>query len=278
MIIAPRGAGLGPVLVVLASPSGDSRNLIDQGIDALLTWDRRTVDYAATRPELRARALPADRAYVLLAPSRAASPTRATAATDDPRLAALRTSLQRDVVRGDAPSDGAWWATGDQLVRCTISPASTSPLPASAPRERRLVHPLGDRLAGELAQRVVALASWDRGASDESAVLRELIPAPSDPADRPLVAAALGDSALARSLTRAADVAYLLPLPRRALDACAAWRAVVARAPWAVVDQLALVADAGPTLITGPRAPSLTVDWDNTLRVVPRTPDVRAPR
>ena len=77
---------------------------------------------------------------------------------------------------------------------------------------------------------------------------------------------------------RGADVAYILPLPRRPLGACAAWRSIIARAPWVTASNLALIADAGPTLITGPRAPALTVDWDNTLRVVTRTAPVRDPR
>jgi hypothetical protein len=144
-------------------------------------------------------------------------------------------------------------------------------------RSRRLVYPLDDRLAGEIAERLVALLTWDR-ASEESAVLRELMPELREDADRPVVAAALDGAALGRATVRGADLAYLVSLPRRPLDDCAAWGDLVARAPWVTLGVSALIAEAGPTLITGPRAPAMTVDWDNTLRVITRTSPVRDPR
>jgi hypothetical protein len=38
------------------------------------------------------------------------------------------------------------------------------------------------------------------------------------------------------------------------------------RSPWVTVGASALLAEAGPTLITRPRAPAIMVDWDNSIR------------
>jgi hypothetical protein len=277
IVIVPRAGHPGPVLVVPVTPSGDSRNLIDGGVDVLLTWDRRVVDYAATRPELAMRRLPPDRAYVLLTPARA--DPAASPGAEDPRWGSLRMSLARDIVRGSASAADPWWATNALVARCALEtpPAAiASSLPST--RARRLVYPAGDRLAGELAERVVALIAHDRATSTEGAVLREMLGEQSAVTDRPIVVAGLNDDAVNRSLIRGADAAYLVAVERRPLDACAAARSLGLRAPWLTIGALALLAEAGPTLITGPRAPALTVDWDNTLRVVARPESVRDPR
>ena len=147
-----------------------------------------------------------------------------------------------------------------------------NPRTPPAARARRIVYPSEDRVAGELAQRLVALTSYDRGASGESDVLRELIPEPLAGADQPIVAAGLRGRELSRALAAGADLAYLVILPRRPLDPCASWRELAGRAPWASVGSPVLLAEAGPTLITGPGAPAMIVDWDNTLRFSPPPP------
>jgi len=134
------------------------------------------------------------------------------------------------------------------------------------------VYSTDDRVAGDLARRLVALATYDGGASADSSGLRELLPELLQSGAGPLVAAALSDAELSMSLTKGADLGYLLAFPRRALDPCAAWRGLALRAPWVSAALPVLVAEAGPILITGPRAPGLIVEWDNTLRVVTRTP------
>jgi hypothetical protein len=279
IVLVPRTTIAAPVLIVQVTPSGDSRDLIDRGVDVLVTWDRRVVDYAATRAELHATALATDRAYVLLTNARPADPATAFNAEDNLRWATLRASLARDVVRGTATTVEPWWATGELVGRCAIEPApSTVAATPPAARRIRLVYPTEDRLAGELARRLVALATYDRGESAESGVLREFIPQLPDLGARPLVAAGLSDVELSRSLATGSDLAYLIVVPRRPLDACASWRSLTARSPWLTVGASALLAEAGPTLITGPRAPAMIVDWDNTLRFFTPPAALRDPR
>jgi hypothetical protein len=270
MVIVPRPGSGAPVLIVEQAASGDSRDLIDHGLDVLLTWDRRAVEYAATRAELRATPLPTDRAYLLLTSPQSADSAASFRLESDPRWATLRASLTRDVVRGAAPATEPWWATRERLGGCAIEAATTTigPTPPATPT-RRIVYPSDDRLAGELAQRLVALTAYDRDASGESDVLRERIPQMLTGSDRPIVAAGLRGRELSRALATGADLAYLVVVPRRPLDACASWRELAMRAPWVSLGSFVMLAEAGPTLITGPRAPAMTVDWDNTLRFAP---------
>lgn len=281
-ILVPRMSAAAPVLVLRAMRSGDARDLIDQGVDVLVTSDRRVTDYAATQRDLQARPLPPDRAYALLSTLRRASAAASSVTNEDPRWAALRASLARDVIRTDsrAGSD-AWWGTSDEAAACAAGGSVSTPAwnPSTAGgRERRLVYPAADRVAGELARRVVALAAYDRGASAESAALRELLPELVESAGLPLIATGLSDAELSLSLMGGAELGYLVALPRQALDPCAAWRSFATRAPWVTVGLPALIAEAGPTLITSARAPALSVDWDNTVRVVRRNATTRAPR
>jgi hypothetical protein len=279
IVVAPRTPNAGPVLIVQVTPSGDARDLIDRGLDVFVTWDRRAVEYAATRAELQAMPLATDRAYVLLSTARAPDPGKSFDAEEDLRWAALRASLARDVVRDAAPTAEPWWATRARLATCAIDSApSTGAAAGLATRTKRLVFPSDDRLAGELARRIVALTAYDRGPSAEGAVLRELIPELLDGSEQPLVAVGLGDVELSRALARGADLAYLIVLPRRPLDPCASWRNLSTRSPWVTAGSSALVAEAGPTLITGPHAPAMTVDWDNTIRFATPPGSMRDPR
>jgi hypothetical protein len=145
---------------------------------------------------------------------------------------------------------------------------TTAP-PPPATRTSRIVYPSEDRLAGELAQRIVALTAYDQDASGERGVLHELIPQLTAGAERPIVAAGVSGRELSRALATGADLAYLVVLPRRPLDPCASWRELATRAPWVSIGSSVFLAEAGPTLITGPRAPAMIVDWDNTLRFSP---------
>ena len=277
--LIPREPGTAPRIVLRPAASDDARDLIDLGVDVLLTSDRRTTDYAAAQSHVRTRALSPDRSYVLLSPARSVTDSAFT--SDDSRWGSLRAAIARDVVRADAAaSAGSWW-TPRHLERCgsgTSGATAAWNAPTTSPRPRRLLYPADDRLAGEIAERLVALASYGRGTAAEGAALRDLLAASTATASGPLVAHALSDADLSRSLARGADLGYLIAVPFRALDACAEWRTLSARAPWVGVGAPILIAAAGPTLITSARAPALRVQWDNTLRVVARDASARNPR
>jgi hypothetical protein len=132
------------------------------------------------------------------------------------------------------------------------------------------VHSVNDRVAAEIAHRLVALATYEGAASGDAAALRALAPELFARDGGQLIATGAGDAELDRSLLRGADLGYVIALPRRTLDPCLSWRTLASRIPWIRPGAAALLGEAGPALITSPRAPALTVDWDNTLRVPPQ--------
>jgi hypothetical protein len=269
--LLPRIPGAGPVLLVRTIPGNDPRDAIDRGADVLATPDRRIVDYTGMRPDLQATALPADRAYALVSTLRS-SPANDPDPLSEAQWPRIRASLARDVVRAAPPTSGsAWWRSSGNT--CTGGPSSAAPARVARPTtgQRRIVYQASDRLAGEIAQRLVAIASYE-GAAGDSVALRQLLPEWFTRTDVPLVAIGLADSALDRSLQRGADLGYVVALPRRTLDACAEWRRLATRIPWLRTDAPILLAEAGPVLIMAPAAPALTVDWQNTLRVITQPP------
>ena len=291
VLLAPqRGWTTLPVLTLRDSRSGDGRDLIDEGVDVLLTAERSVIDYAATRPELRARPLPPDQAYVLLSTARepggrlpAADPAGPPSPAgfippEDPRWQSLRSALARDVLR-QPWTDGAdrWWISDAGSAGCAVDappPPDVPTHPHSARRTRtplRLVYPAGDRAAAAIASRLVALATEPSPGSSPSQAVRELLPELVTRAEGPLVAVPVSGVELASSLRDRAELGYLLPVPRHALDPCAAWRALAARAPWIVPARTAFVASAGRTLITSSRAPAFVLEWNMMIRVVDAT-------
>jgi hypothetical protein len=274
MTLVPRVPATNPVLSLTASRTGDARDLIDAGVDVMVSADPRILEYAATRPELRLTALPADRTYLLLTTARSVTGASVRASADDPRFDDLRGSFARDVIRGPAAS-GSWWGSADRVVACAAPPPPVEarfPSRTASGGGRRIVYPSSDRLAGDIARRLVAIAAQERESflrARLSGVLPELVT--GNPL---LVAAGLADGDLSASLMRGDDAAYVLPAPSRALDRCVAWRALRARAPWIDSGVPVVLGEAGASLIAGPNAPAITIDGSNTLRI---GSSVRAP-
>src|SRR5207249_9107298 len=78
----------------VVAPGGDPRDLLDEGVDLLLTRQSPALDYAATLPQFVSTPLEWQRTHVLLIPGRA--PT-------SPALSAeAREALAHDAVRGEA--------------------------------------------------------------------------------------------------------------------------------------------------------------------------------
>ena len=101
-----------PSLRFLIAP-GDPRDLLDQGIDLLLTRDPVALDYAATLPQFQSVPLAWERTRVLLTPGRSRS---------SPSLSPeARQVLADDAVRGEARgAEGPfWWQT---LSDCDVPP------------------------------------------------------------------------------------------------------------------------------------------------------------
>jgi hypothetical protein len=141
-------------------PGADARDALDAGTAVLLTRDPAAIAYAASLREWIDAPLEWDRWYLLF--------SRATPATDTAALAAIRTELARDVVRGDARPANA--ESIDGVAGCGEPVDSGTPV--RPPRRLRLVYPRDDPVARRLAERLTAraerylavLAGWAGGA------------------------------------------------------------------------------------------------------------------
>jgi hypothetical protein len=145
----------------------------------------------------------------------------------------LRPSAGSDAVRAEArPAQPPFW--WDDSSRC-----APAPIQVAGPASSRVVYVRGDRVARGLAERIVALAS--------------------DRTD--LRAASLGATEFANSLSSGSDAAYILAVPRQSLAPCRE------SAGWPGGATLHALVDVRDYAIVREGSPSLTVDWDGTIRV-----------
>ena len=128
----------GDTLVFRIASSGDARDLLDAGVDLLVTRDRALRDYAATLKDRAVVALPWDRTYVYV-----------TAEAGGTRFGGLEQSVRAEARN---PEGGFWWL---DLRPCGIARDASSP-PATA-GQRRILYARSDPTARELAGRLAAL-------------------------------------------------------------------------------------------------------------------------
>ena len=145
----------GDTLVFKFAASGDARDLLDAGVDLLITRDRALRDYAAALPNHTVVALPWDRAYVLVTAE--AGRTRFDAG-------GLEQAVRAEARRAE---DG-WWLDlrGCAIARDTAATASSG--------QHRILYSRGDPTARELAGRLAALThavATGRAPDDFSAAL-----------------------------------------------------------------------------------------------------------
>ena len=270
----------GPVLRFENRGARDARDLLESGIDMMITADPTVIDYATKQPQFTTAALPWDRTYVLLATSRHEA-LRAGGVLDA-MPAGLGDRLARDAVRGDARGHQppAWW---DDLDVCReayepLAPGASRPHSSSA--LRRILYDASDAVARDLSQRIVALADTDPAASRESAALSSAIPGLMD--DLPgLIAHGVTAADVARSLRYGDDFAYIVSVPRRPHDPCLEARELLKRAPWlaALGDDFprALIAlvDTRPHVIARTGKFGLNVDWYGRVLITTGDPTER---
>lgn len=147
-----------------------------------------------------------------------------------------RSSLARDAVSADARAAEPpfWWTAA---TSCPVGPAST--VSAISPR---VVYTRGDEAARGLAERIVAVAGAGTG-------LRATGVPPAD---------------FATMLRTGSDLAYVVALPRQTLAPCRA------SAAWPAQARMLPLIDTRAYAIVRRGAPPLSVDWDGTVRVLPR--------
>lgn len=230
--LAPSSPGK-PSLTMRTSAGGDARDLLDRGVDVLVTRDPAVLSYAAGRGDLATLPLPWDRTYVLLSP--------VPLAVSD----SMRGSLARDVVRIDArPARGPyWWSAGPACQ----SVVASGPGPTGAARVSVLYYPRDDAPARDLAERLVALGMAGPGGRAAGVAAADL-----------------------DGMVEEGGASFLLPLARTALEPCHAVRTLVARAPWLSDDparHIVALIESRPHVIIRLGAAAFTVDWDGTLRL-----------
>ena len=238
VIVIPLRGVERPALVLRSSGARDARDLLDAGVDLLVTDEPAALSYAAGRPGITATPLPWDRTYVLLG-------MPGVPGISD----SLRAGLARDAVRvaaRPAPAAAQFWWFAFEACR-DQPPPFTGSLPPPSPRAT-LVYADDDRPARDLAERLVALRM------DGAAPTRAL---------------GLPAADFAAALAAGGSAQFVLSLPRAALDPCREVRRLLARAPWLAAASAGVepLVDTRRHVIVRRGAAAFTVDWDGTLRV-----------
>ena len=142
--ITPRESGVsfsfrGRVWAFTWQAGADARDLLEGGVDAVLTDQTAAIEYADARGTFDGIPLPWSRTYVVAVPAGGC-------------VAIADRASWRDAVRTEARAavPPFWWTA----VRCDAAPPSPPPLTAAAPT--RVVYLETDRHARGLAERLVA--------------------------------------------------------------------------------------------------------------------------
>jgi hypothetical protein len=195
LMLEPAPDARGPRLTIHSATEASARDLVDAGVDLLLTDSPALAAYAATRSDVTSVPLGWDRTWVIAAP-------RGELSIDS--SAAFRAGLARDAVRADArAAEGPyWWA---DTTGCG-APAGRSPLASTG--TSRVVYPRDEPVGRALAERLVAVLGGRT------------------------TAAGLAPNAFQSALLAGGEMAYIIPLPRMTLDRCRAFNELLAGAPW----------------------------------------------
>jgi hypothetical protein len=245
---SPAGADVASppdTLRFLVSSNGDGRDLLDRGVDLLITREPATLAYGSALGRFDSIPLPWSRTYIFL--SRDRSPEAALTAP-------LRQQLALDAVPGEAQGSPLHW--GAAWNDCALATAPTPP-PEAAPRPRleaRLVYPQSDPVARALAERVVVLTSSN---SERNGIGAALFPAarPSQ-----LRAVSLPDPVLPSALTRGDDAGYLVSIQRG--DGCAGVTALREQAPWVTGDRGVALVDTRSRVLVRTGRSQVTMEGD----------------
>jgi len=238
----------GPPLRFLIAPS-DPRDLLDQGVDVLMTRDRAALDYAATLPQVQSVPLAWQRTHILMTPGR----SRSAAPLSDEQ----RQVLAGDAVRGEARGARApfWW---QMVPDCEARPAparTPSPVPPSTPR---VVYDANDAAARDLAERLVGLVRVSSPAA--TAFLDALLP------DRPLRtyqrATGLSGAALAQAVRLGADAGYVMAVDAQPVDPCRDLHILMDGARWLDPETIVPLVETRLRAVVRRGRSGLFVEWD----------------
>ena len=220
-----------PAIRFLVAP-GDPRDLLDEGVDLLLTRDPAALDYAATLPQFHSVPLAWQRTHVLLTPGRSRS---AASLSEDARQV-----LADDAVRGEARGARGpfWW---QMMTDCEVT---LSPPRDHASLAPRIVYDASDAAARDLAERFVGL---DR---------------PGRTYQR---AAGLTGEALERAQRRGTDGGYVISVDSRPVDPCRELQALMDDVPWLDPETIVPLVDTRLQAIVRRGRSGVSADWDGGL-------------
>jgi hypothetical protein len=232
---APRSAitvdrdGLAPVRFLLGGR--DPRDLLDDGVDLLLTRDPATLGYAGTLPQYLSVPMAWQRVHVLVSPGGAGS--------SRPFTHDARQALAGDAVRGEARGalGPPWWQAG---AECRID----APARAASSLTPQIVYDARDPAGRDLAERFVGLRSFQR-------------------------ATGLTGEPLARARRLGADAGYLMSLDTRPLDRCRELRIVLDGVPWLDPDTIAPLVETRLQAIVRRGRSGPSAEWDGGLLLAP---------
>jgi hypothetical protein len=210
----------------LVASGGDGRDLLDRGVDVLLTRAPRTLAYAATLSQFVSAPLPWQRTYVLLTPPG----SRTVPSISE----GGRKALAGDAVRGEARGAEApfWW---ESFPECQMDIFLPQPEPASA--TARIIYDADDAASRELAERFVGIGTY------------------------PSASGLYGD-ALAQSLRRGNEAGYILSLDRRPVDPCREMLALLGVSRWLNYQTIVPLVDTRLHAIVRRGRGRAIVEWD----------------
>jgi hypothetical protein len=225
-VLEPVGGSTAPRLTIHSSTESDARDLIDAGVELLLTESPALTTYASTRPDATSVPLAWSRTWVIVSHSGVALAPDSAASVDVimPRTLAFRAGLARDAVRADArPAEGPFW--WNDVRGCGVAPPRANGTPSrSVPS--RVAYPRDEPVARALAERIVALAaSTPTGGRDSAVAL--LAPAVAEAGAR-ATTVGLEPNAFASALRDGSELAFVLPLDRASLSRCLDLRGAIA--------------------------------------------------
>jgi len=237
-----------PAVAVVQGQGRDARDLLDDGVDMLITREPAVTEYATSLPQFSTVALPWTSTYVWASP--AGSPP--DSGDHDGLIGELRDAVRAESRAAAVP---LWW---QDLAACGIAtPRAGVDSRALLPRLVSLGH---DVTATGVAARLIVLARSNRPVAGPVASMG------SD-----VVAAALGPIEFDGALHAGRDVGYVFALPRAAYQPCRAAAELHGKTPWLDPGTIVPLVDTRGRLVIRSGAPALAVDWDGTVRLDHRT-------
>jgi len=234
-----------PALRFLVAP-GDPRDLLDQGVDLLMTRDPAVLGYAATMAQFQSLPMAWQWTHVLVIPGRSRS---------SPSLSEeQRQALASDAVRGEARGARMpfWW---EMVPDCEAPQAPPRTQPAPTPR---IVYDSSDSAARDLAERLVGLGRVSSPAA--TAFLDALLPGrPRRTFQR---ATGLSGAALVLAQRQGADAGYVTRVESQPLDPCWALQALLDGSRWLDPETIVPLVETRPRAIVRRGRSGVTAEWD----------------